>query len=533
MKLQKQNREANPASQYYMPVGNSKKITGYIPMDNMIPIQTEVDELIVLPTNDVVKVNAKKRHSRMPEDQVTDIVPDGSYILSQYGDVDIYKKEADQIIIESQNRPYNLYSKNSEPKVRTLGDIMTKNKMKPADLARKVLAKYKTVDHDDPFTEQTNRANKYTASKYLQGIVALSELDKERKGLNAQEQVDMYQQQPEAIARQGGMLRSMLLRMAQDGGGQGGAFMDYLPSIVSGVGALTSGLANRRLLNKREDEALSGLSSMYQQQRGLENLNLGANLAGVMLQDPRVEMARKSAGQSAAALRNANLAQQQERDYLMGRMAANRADLSSMPPQVAAQLMAQQNASIFDNMSKVGLEAARDRAQREIEAAKLEEEARNFNQAAGVAERMGLTSNANRNLATAAGAVSGSIGNLQNLGMGEYEAEQGIKNQGLATRMSQNRQGYQDALNTMALYEQTRNSRAYQKQLQDYLNSKNNSNITAPTTDQNSWLGAPFNYPTNPQWQGPPFLNPQDDPNQACIRMPNGQLINRYTNLPC
>jgi len=195
-------------TQNYMPVGNEKtKVDSYIPLAAMIPIQTERDELIVLPTGDLTKVNAKKRHSQMSDDEVTDIVPEDSYILSQYGKVDIYKSEADQIQMEVENKPYNLFGSNPTPKVKTLGDIMSKKVMKPADLARLVEQKYKIVNHDDPYTIQTNAINKHRRGGYLQAIIQLSEYDKARKGIDNSIETQLSQnnqQPPQMVASNGG-----------------------------------------------------------------------------------------------------------------------------------------------------------------------------------------------------------------------------------------------------------------------------------------------------------------------------------------
>jgi hypothetical protein len=491
----------SPLVQNIMPVGNKKKITGYIPIENLIPIQTEKDELIVLPTNDVVKVNAKKRHGKMPEDQVTDIVPDGSYVLSQYGQVDIYKEEADNMIIETENKPYNLFSQNPEPKVKTLGDMMGKKKMKPADLARKILAKYKTVDLDDPFTEQTNRANKYTASKYLQAIVALSELDKERKGLNAQEQVDMFQGQPEAIARQGGLLA--ILR-AQSGG----EIAAMVPGAISAIGSIWSDVANRNLLKKNTRSSLADIQSTYNQQQGLENLGLGANLAGFAMQNPQVEVARRSAGMEAAALRNANLGRQEE-DYAASRMAANRPDYSSLPPQIAAQLAAQDTARMYETISGSNIQSARDRANRNIQASKLQQDIANANEAARVAEVMGTRQNVGSLWAGMSGAVSGSVGNQQNLLSNKVQSQLAARNQQAQGLMQLNQQAAQNAMNTAALFQQGYNSlqnQRAQEELQQRL---------------------AYQLPTTPM---PQTLSPMAG---DCIKMPNGALINKYTGKPC
>jgi hypothetical protein len=209
-----------PSYQFNLPVGNKTKVSGFIDLASLIPIQTEKKELIVLPDGSVVPVNAKQRHSQMTDDQVTDIVPENSYILSQFGQVDIYRSEADQVIIETENKPYNLYGVNPEPRVKTLGDIMNKKVMKPADLGRALTTKYKQIDNaGDPYTQQTNMANKETLSKYLQALIGLSEMDKARKGIDNSMETQMSQGQlPQMVAANGGtVMRSSNVPKAQLG----------------------------------------------------------------------------------------------------------------------------------------------------------------------------------------------------------------------------------------------------------------------------------------------------------------------------
>ena len=500
--------EASPSYQYNMPVGNSKRVTGYLPIENLIPIQTEVDELIVLPTNDVVKVNAKKRHSRMSDDQVTDIVPDGSYILSQYGQVDIYKKEADQVILEMQNRPYNLYSTNPEPKIKTLGDIMTKNKMKPADLARKVLAKYKTVDHDDPFTEQTNRANKYTASKYLQAIVSLSELDKERKGLNAAEQqYEMFQGQPQGMAKQGGGIFRLLSPVrAQDG------LAAAIPALVSGIGSIASDIANRNLLKKNTAASIQDVQKLYADQKGLESQALAANLMGFALQDPRVEMARRTAPTRMIDR------SRQEIDYLASRLAANRPDFSAYPPQVAAQLSQQYQAAMFEPMSRASLEASKQRALAEQQYMDKFRETLDTNRAAEVAERMGTRQNVNTGFAGMAGATSGSIGNLQNIGSNYVQSLLAARGQQAQGLMNLNQAAAQNLLNTASLAQQGYNSLQNQRLMDEY-------------NQRAASIAAGANNPVQSITQTP--LSPLQSQSSDCITMPGGYRVSRTTGKPC
>ncbi|MFZ2486970.1 MAG: glycoside hydrolase family protein [Anaerolineae bacterium] len=276
--------------QNYMPVGNGKtKVTGFIDLEALIPIQTEKKELIVLPDGNLVPVNAKKRHSQMSDDEVTDIVPENSYILSQFGSVDIYKSEADQIQMEVENKPYNMYGSNPTPKVKTLGDIMRKKVMKPADMARLVEQKYKIMDHDDPFTIQTNAINKHRRGDYLQAIIQLSEYDKARKGIDNSIETQLSknnQQPPQMVASNGG-------KVLRSGYGvpkaQVGLIANAAASLIgTGVSAYQNWKARQRA---DRDFRLSSMSieDTYKKNMQREQQKSLYGLLGIFNQDPTID----------------------------------------------------------------------------------------------------------------------------------------------------------------------------------------------------------------------------------------------------
>lgn len=483
-----QGGSVDPAFQRNMPVGNSKSITGYIPIESLIPIQTEKDELIVLPTKDVVKVNANKRHSKMEDDEVTDIVPDGSYVLSQYGDVDIYKDEADQYIIETQNRPYNLHKQNTPPTVRTLGDFMTKKKMKPADLARIILSKYKTVDLSDPFAEQTNRANKYAASRYIDAIVELSEIDKERKGLNDVSEAELYQQNPEMMALNGGrVLKAGYKINKKQAGGVAGAAAALL-----GVGAsLYSDIENRKLLKENTAASLRDIDKLSTEQKGYENLSLGTALFNP--QDPRVELARQKTGY-LSGIRNLGMGTQQL-DYLMGRNFANLGASQTnkvYDPQTAAALNAQAYAQAAETGTQAALSFNKLKYDNETNYYTKLGQALQADADARAQENMLTRANVNKNLSDRVAAIMGSMSNRQNQANNEMALRAAARGQQASGLMQLNSQFAQGLQNSMAAglqaYNSIESARA-SKQISDaqanYYNSLAQQNQPQPQTSPN------------------------------------------------
>lgn len=441
-----QGGSVDPAFQRNMPVGNSKKINGYIPMESLIPIQTEKDELIVLPTRDVVKVNARKRHSKMTDDEVTDIVPDGSYILSQYGDVDIYKEEADNYIIETKNKPYNLNQQNLPPTVKTLGDFMNKKKMKPADLARKILSRYKTVNLDDPFAIDTNRANKYTASRYIDAIIELSEMDKKRKGIDNNIETQLYEQNPEMVARNGGraLKSSYNVPKAQD------PLIGALAGLVGAGVSAWSDAQNRKLLKENTAASLYDIDRLGKQQMGMENISLGAALFNP--QDTNYQEARQKLGY-LQGLRNIGLGNQ-ERDYFANRALANLGAVQTNKTYDPREAMAMNTAgysSALDTFSKYALEDAKRKAGLEAQYYSALGAGLNANEAARINEQNIIRANANKAISDRVAALMGSATNRQNLLSNEAAMRLAARGQQTSGLMQLNNQLAQSLMNSASL----------------------------------------------------------------------------------
>jgi hypothetical protein len=338
----------------------------YLPIPLMIPIQTEIKETIVLPTKDLVKVNAKKRHSKMSDNEVTDVVPENSYILSQFGDTKIYKDEANQIVMEMKAEPYNLHKASAVPKVRTLGDMMNKNVMSPADLSRVVSNKFKIIDNgDDPFTIQTNEANRFNRAAYLEAIIGLSEYDKARKGIDnsisAQTQAG---QLPQMVARQGGFAKPLVMN-----GGVLPKAVDPLslalsaaPQIISTAFDIGANIADRNRLKKNTRLNAADISRYANTAR--QNLGLSAMTQGLFtaMQDTNIIPELKDVNY-LDAINNMNMAYV---NTVANRLASdafsNRLDVSSMSPQSAMYLAGRDTAQRYEALGKASADLAKTRA---------------------------------------------------------------------------------------------------------------------------------------------------------------------------
>lgn len=158
-----------------------------------IPIQTEKDETILLPNGNLVKVKANKLHKKMKSDEVTDYVPNNSYIFSNDKSMKIDKSSTIRgIKLEDISMGDNIYqysenelTKGSKEVLFT--DIFKKDKvLTPAELSIRIKDKFKLIDHEDYFVNRANTENKQQRMQYFDVLRSLNELKK------PQESTTMY-----------------------------------------------------------------------------------------------------------------------------------------------------------------------------------------------------------------------------------------------------------------------------------------------------------------------------------------------------
>ena len=227
----------------------------YVSTENMIPIQAEIGEMIVLPTGDLMPVMARRRHHQMQDDEVTDMTPENSYILSAHGQVRINKDEANLLITETGVKPYRLGQSQNPPTEKTLASVMTKKVMRPAEVAKRINNLFPVLSTDNPFEIAANIENKINRKPYLEGLIQLSELDKYRKGLSEpamsdleQQQMQMPQRMPGSpmLARQGRRISRPGVVKAQNSRyiGSGGLPWGYLPDEMGNYPGFEGSLAD-------------------------------------------------------------------------------------------------------------------------------------------------------------------------------------------------------------------------------------------------------------------------------------------------
>lgn len=147
----------------------------------MSPIQTEKGEYLIHLDNSITKTNATKKHSKMDKDEVTDVVPENTFVASADKNSSIKKKDVENIVLGVKTMPYEEAKQGKIPEKILFSDIFKSNKMTPAELTEQVMKKYEVIDKSDEFnkndvfTKLTNKENMDERAIWLNVIKVLNE----------------------------------------------------------------------------------------------------------------------------------------------------------------------------------------------------------------------------------------------------------------------------------------------------------------------------------------------------------------------
>lgn len=156
---------------------------------SLVPVQTEKvgnqPEMIIHVDGTITPVNATTRHKYMDDDEVTDIVPEGSYITSADKNMKLSYKTADDIVLGIRYTPYKELKQGKVPEEVSLSELWggsAKRDRTFADLTERLSKKYKVIDNtdvfeygNDIFTQLTNKANLESRIPYIAELVRLNE----------------------------------------------------------------------------------------------------------------------------------------------------------------------------------------------------------------------------------------------------------------------------------------------------------------------------------------------------------------------
>lgn len=148
----------------------------------LVPIQAEKGEMLIQLDNTITSTNARKSHKAMDDDEVTDIVPEGTYVASDDRAMKINYGDVEDIIIGVRTMPYEEYKKGKMPEEIKFVDLWPNNSkraMTPAELATAIRNKFPTreIDGEDYnyFRAVTNYENLDSRTPYLQIVKLFNE----------------------------------------------------------------------------------------------------------------------------------------------------------------------------------------------------------------------------------------------------------------------------------------------------------------------------------------------------------------------
>jgi hypothetical protein len=143
--------------------------------EEIVPIQTERGEKIVTPDGYIHTSKAKQLHKHMDKDLVTDILPEGSYVASNSRAMQILRDKANKMVMGYDTVEYLEGGGSPIPKEHTLGEIMKKKKMTPAEILDIVKNKFPTNQIEyDQFAKKANVLNLKSRLPYINAVISAS-----------------------------------------------------------------------------------------------------------------------------------------------------------------------------------------------------------------------------------------------------------------------------------------------------------------------------------------------------------------------
>lgn len=262
-------------------------------------IQTEKGEMVALENGVITKAKAKKLHKHMDDDEVTDILPEGTLIASRDKKMRFTKKEAEDFVFGYNPIEYTEEGSNSVPKEITMDSFMGKNKLTPADYLKRIKSTYKVEDGEpnDAFLELAKEENLESRIPHIQAMKIMTEMKKpkDRKADQAKFGTTIPTTMPNAL----NMTRFPVAMYGKGGmtvpkadigailGGIGNVFQGFAgmgSAMMQGLTAKRQMKETRELMDRLRGQIDAGAST----QQNFLGLGSAASLAGILGQDPTV-----------------------------------------------------------------------------------------------------------------------------------------------------------------------------------------------------------------------------------------------------
>lgn len=149
-----------------------------------VGVQLEEGELFATDQLDIIDVNARKKHKNMKKDDITDVLRGTDYVFSDDPTIKVTRKRAEDVSFGLPPVHYKEGEIGEVPKEITAADIIPdgEEEMILADYVKEIRKTYKMSDReDDVFSRKTNDANKASRVPHLAAAVLFNE-EKRTKG---------------------------------------------------------------------------------------------------------------------------------------------------------------------------------------------------------------------------------------------------------------------------------------------------------------------------------------------------------------
>lgn len=144
-----------------------------------VPVQAEKGEVVVTSTGEIANVAATKRHSEMDDDEITDVLEEGAYVLSdaEDGSMNITREEAEAVSLGMGISYFDELGTSKSGVEKTLADFFPKgvDELTPAELGKRIRNKYPLNNREDSYSKITNLENKKHREDALLQLVSLNE----------------------------------------------------------------------------------------------------------------------------------------------------------------------------------------------------------------------------------------------------------------------------------------------------------------------------------------------------------------------
>lgn len=241
-------------------------------------IQTEEGEIVVTPDLTIADVKSKSTHKKLKKGEITDIVPEGSFIFSDK--VKVRKKDADRVFAYKQPE-YKEQSNEGEVEEFNFKDLFgDDDKLGTAELARRIREKFEVIDDEEgnKLTETANMENKISRAPYIESLIELHQMAENKNNVGKPTlEIPTY--------GKGGRVTKKRV-IAPKGKNVEEYPIGGIISGIAGLGGLITNIIQGSQQKKQYNKNLQELEELLGSQKETLSQSSLMNLMGVLGQDP-------------------------------------------------------------------------------------------------------------------------------------------------------------------------------------------------------------------------------------------------------